>query len=540
MIDQTSQFFAILTNVGAAKQANADALGIPWFISHMAVGDANGADPIPDASQKKLINERRRAPLNQLKIDPANNAIIVAEQVIPAEVGGFWIREIGLYDADGDLVAIANCAPSFKPLLNQGSGRTQIVRINLLVSNTSNVELKIDPSLVLATRSYVDGKVADELNKLDSKQSVRVATSSNISLSGIQTVDTCVLVEGDRVLVKAQTNPRENGIYVVMAKTRWVRAQDANIDMEVTSALTVAVEQGAMLADTRWQLITDGLIKIGITPLTFQDITYGFAPVDSPVLSGTPKTPTPPPNADPRQIVNVEFSQASLTAGLSEKLSLSGGQMTGKLQGKVGAGKLNNPDDCGFVFDADTGLFSPANGSLQLVANGDVVLQCAEGEPARFHRGLRVPKGGPDDQNSSSLTGYAFAEDGDTGMFAEEGDDVSGSDLVFRIDNAEAGRIKTVMKLGDQSGWSRLFSGKIMQWTQILFVPSAGAYTLWTAVLPTSFLRHCHQAYAVQGSGAGQNRFQITTEGLGLGSITGYAFSDDDGPRIIRIYAIGE
>ncbi|KPY34546.1 phage tail protein [Pseudomonas syringae] len=167
MIDQTSQFFATLTNVGAAKQANADALGVPWKIAQMGVGDANGTDPVPDASQKKLINERRRAPLNQLKVDPANNAIIIAEQVIPAEVGGFWIREIGLYDADGDLVAVANCAPSYKPTLAQGSGRTQVVRINLLVSNTSNAELRIDPSVVLATRSFVDGRLQEKLIEID-------------------------------------------------------------------------------------------------------------------------------------------------------------------------------------------------------------------------------------------------------------------------------------------------------------------------------------------------------------------------------------
>jgi phage-related tail fiber protein len=162
MIDHNSQFFAILTNIGAAKQANADALGVPWKLAQMAVGDANGAEPQPDASQTALINEWRRAPLNQLRIDPGNSAIIVAEQVIPADVGGKWIREIGLYDSDGDLVAVANCAPTFKPLLNQGSGRTQIIRINLLVSNTSNVELKIDPSVVLATRKYVD----DSLNSV--------------------------------------------------------------------------------------------------------------------------------------------------------------------------------------------------------------------------------------------------------------------------------------------------------------------------------------------------------------------------------------
>lgn len=156
MTDQNSQFFAILTAVGEAKQANADALGIAWQITQLGVGDANGTEPIPDREQTALINERRRAPLNQLSVDPQNAAIIIAEQVIPAEVGGWWIREIGLYDADNDLVAIANCAPSFKPLLSQGSGRTQVVRMNLIVSSSANVQLKIDPSVVLATRAYVD------------------------------------------------------------------------------------------------------------------------------------------------------------------------------------------------------------------------------------------------------------------------------------------------------------------------------------------------------------------------------------------------
>ncbi|SVJ78507.1 Tail fiber protein [Klebsiella pneumoniae] len=155
MIDQNSQFFAILTNIGAAKQANADALGIPWKITQMGVGDAGGTDPIPSPTQTALINERRRAPLNHLKVDPQNAAVIIAEQIIPENVGGWWIREIGLYDADNDLVAVANCAPSFKPLLNQGSGRTQVVRMNLIVSNSANVELKIDPAVVLATRAYV-------------------------------------------------------------------------------------------------------------------------------------------------------------------------------------------------------------------------------------------------------------------------------------------------------------------------------------------------------------------------------------------------
>lgn len=151
-----SQFFAILTAVGEAKQANADALGVPWTFSAMGVGDANGTEPIPSRTQTKLIAEQRRAPLNQVKIDPNNANIIIAEQVIPPDVGGWWIREIGLYDADGDLVAVANCAPSFKPLLSQGTGKTQVVRLNIIVTSSANVQLKIDPSVVLATREYVE------------------------------------------------------------------------------------------------------------------------------------------------------------------------------------------------------------------------------------------------------------------------------------------------------------------------------------------------------------------------------------------------
>ncbi|WP_226298982.1 phage tail protein [Pseudomonas sp. MM213] len=165
MIDANSQFFAILTNVGMAKQANADALGIPWKITDMGVGDANGTDPIPNAAQTTLIHEWRRRPLNQLKIDPNNPAVIIAEQIIPADEGGKWIREIGLYDADGDLVAVANCAPSFKPVLSQGSGRTQIVRMNFIVTSAGNITLKIDPAIVLASRAYVDAAILEVLPK---------------------------------------------------------------------------------------------------------------------------------------------------------------------------------------------------------------------------------------------------------------------------------------------------------------------------------------------------------------------------------------
>lgn len=311
MIDQTSQFFAILTNVGAAKQANADALGVPWKLTEMGVGDANGTDPIPSAAQTSLINEWRRRPLNQLFVDPANPAVIVAEQVIPSDEGGYWIRELGLYDADGDLVAVANCAPSFKPLLPQGSGRTQVVRMNFIVSSTGNITLKIDPSVVLATREFVERRIQEELYKLDNKQSVRVATTANIALTGLQTIDGISLLAGDRVLVKNQAASKDNGIYIV-GIAAWQRAPDADSNAEVTSAMILSVEQGATLADTRWQLVTDGVIVLGTTSLAFQNITQGFATINSPAFLGSPTAPTAPLSNNSQLLANTAFVQRAL------------------------------------------------------------------------------------------------------------------------------------------------------------------------------------------------------------------------------------
>lgn len=270
MTDQNSQFFAILTAVGEAKQANAAALGTSWTFAQMGVGDANGTDPVPVRTQTKLINERRRASLNQVKVDPANASVIIAEQIIPESVGGWWVRELALYDTDGDMVAVANCAPTYKPLLAQGSGRTQVIRINLIVSSTSNIELKIDPSVVLATREYVDTSVIEALAKLDFKHSVLVATTANIVLSGIQTIDGELLTAGARVLVKDQAQAKDNGIYVVPAAGIWKRAQDADASGEVTPGLLVSVEKGTVSGDSVWQLVTDAPIVLGTTALTFE------------------------------------------------------------------------------------------------------------------------------------------------------------------------------------------------------------------------------------------------------------------------------
>nr|WP_276559940.1 phage tail protein [Enterobacter hormaechei] len=172
-----TKYYAVLTNVGAAKLANATALGAQVEITKMAVGDGNGVLPTPNPAQTALVHELRRKPLNSLSIDPNNANQIIAEQVIPEDEGGWWIREIGLFDKDGDMIAVANCAETYKPQLQEGSGRVQVVRMILIVSSTADVTLKIDPSVVLATRKYVDDQIIQVKSYVDQKMAAHVAAA---------------------------------------------------------------------------------------------------------------------------------------------------------------------------------------------------------------------------------------------------------------------------------------------------------------------------------------------------------------------------
>ncbi|CAH0274709.1 hypothetical protein SRABI106_03134 [Rahnella aquatilis] len=174
----TAKYYALLTNLGAAKLANATALGTQLSLTQMAVGDGGGTLPTPDPAQTQLIGEKRRAALNSLSVEPANTNQIIAEQIIPEDQGGFWIREIGLFDQDNTLIAIANCPETYKPQLQEGSGRTQTVRMILVVNSTDAVTLKIDPSVVLATRKYVDDKVIEVKAYADSLMAAHLAAAS--------------------------------------------------------------------------------------------------------------------------------------------------------------------------------------------------------------------------------------------------------------------------------------------------------------------------------------------------------------------------
>ncbi len=158
----STKFKTVITTAGAAKLAAATAPGGRKVnITTMAVGDGGGKLPVPDAGQTGLIHEVWRHALNKISHDKRNSNYIIAELVIPPEVGGFWMRELGLYDDAGTLIAVANMAESYKPALAEGSGRSQTCRMVIIVSSVASVELTIDTTTVMATQDYVDDKIAE-------------------------------------------------------------------------------------------------------------------------------------------------------------------------------------------------------------------------------------------------------------------------------------------------------------------------------------------------------------------------------------------
>ncbi|EOW5873660.1 tail fiber protein [Escherichia coli O35:H10] len=158
----STKFRTVITTAGAAKLAAATAPGGRKVnITTMAVGDGGGKLPVPDAGQTGLIHEVWRHALNKISQDKRNSNYIIAELVIPPEVGGFWMRELGLYDDVGTLIAVANMAESYKPALAEGSGRSQTCRMVIIVSSVTSVELTIDTTTVMATQDYVDDKIAE-------------------------------------------------------------------------------------------------------------------------------------------------------------------------------------------------------------------------------------------------------------------------------------------------------------------------------------------------------------------------------------------
>lgn len=178
-------FYALLTHAGESSYANAMASLEKWKFTHMAVGDGTGVGaqgtPVPDKNSVDLVSQRDQFALNQLYKHPSAPGQVIAEIIIPADVGDWWIREIGLKNSDGQLLVVANCPPSFKPKLESGAGKSQVVRIVFKVTDPDSVELITDPSTVIATREFVEDCLIEVTEALATEQQARMLADSQLS-----------------------------------------------------------------------------------------------------------------------------------------------------------------------------------------------------------------------------------------------------------------------------------------------------------------------------------------------------------------------
>ncbi|EIT4644370.1 phage tail protein [Escherichia coli] len=291
----STKFYTLLTDIGAAKLASAAALGVPLKITHMAVGDGGGVLPTPDAKQTALVNEKRRAALNMLYIDPQNSSQIIAEQVIPENEGGWWIREVGLFDESGALIAVGNCPESYKPQLAEGSGRTQTVRMVLITSSTDNITLKIDPAVVLATRKYVDDKVLELKVYVDDQMAKHLAAQDPHS----------------------QYAPKESPTFTGTPKAPTPAAGNNTTQVATTAfvqaALTALINGAPATLDTLKEIAA----AINNDPKFSTTINNALAlkaPLSSPALTGTPTAPTAAQSVNNTQIATTAFVKSAIAA----------------------------------------------------------------------------------------------------------------------------------------------------------------------------------------------------------------------------------
>ncbi len=250
--------YTILTDVGATKMANALRSGSRIEIREMALGDGNGALPQPDGGAKALVNERYRAQINSATVDAKNDAWVIFEQVLAPDVGGWWIREVALYDTDGDLIAIGNYPEQYKPLLTEGASTTQTVRVVIQVLSSAAITLNVDPAVVLATRKDLESAVQgledrkaskDELNKAIEGLGVQAAARmthsdaplANLAGSKTEVADTAQLVEV-RKLIDALV-PAGTVIHVAMsnAPEGYLAANGTAVSRETYARLFAAI-----------------------------------------------------------------------------------------------------------------------------------------------------------------------------------------------------------------------------------------------------------------------------------------------------------
>ncbi|EED0158115.1 phage tail protein [Escherichia coli] len=292
MSTTTRKFKTVITDTGAQKLAQAAAPdGKPVRLTHMAVGDGGGTLPTPDSKQPRLVHEVWRHTVNRVFLDATHQNRIIAELVIPPETGGFWIREIGVFDEHGDLIAVGNTAESYKPTVAEGSGRAQTFRTILTVSSTATVALTVDNTMVMATVDYVDDKLKEH-EQSRRHPDASLTAKGFVQLSSATNSDSETLAATPKA-VKAAYD-LANGKYT---------AQDA------TTARKGIVQLSSATNSTSETLAaTPKAVK------AVMDETNKKAPLNSPALTGTPTTPTARQGTNNTQIASTAFVMAAIAA----------------------------------------------------------------------------------------------------------------------------------------------------------------------------------------------------------------------------------
>lgn len=344
MAEQDIFYVAMLTDIGAAQLASAVANGTPWNITHMGVGDGNGVTPIPSKEQGALIHENLRLPLNRLSVR-ADRPVIVAELTLPSSVGGWWVREVGLYDSAGLLVAVANYPATFKPTLGQGTGRTQGIRLQILVSSTANITLIDDPTLVMPTLNVVRDEIASGV----AGRAHRLKTQRKIALTGDATGE--ALFDGsnnatiDMALANSGVTAGSYGKVTVNAKGLVVKgeallaADIPDLDAsKITSGTLSRPTTGNAGTATKWQ--------------TARTLSFSGAATGQGQLDGSGNL------AIDLALAGLDASKV-VSGALAMQRGGTGGSDPASARASLGAGVpaslYHSPN--GFWWDKDTGLF---------------------------------------------------------------------------------------------------------------------------------------------------------------------------------------
>ncbi|WP_061092294.1 tail fiber protein [Escherichia coli] len=336
MSTTTRKFKTVITDTGAKKLAQAAAPdGKPVRLTHMAVGDGGGTLPTPDSKQTRLVHEVWRHTVNRVILDATHQNRIIAELVIPPETGGFWIREIGVFDEHGNLIAVGNTAESYKPAVAEGSGRAQTFRTILTVSSTATVVLTVDNTMVMATVDYVDDKLKEHEQSrrhpdasLTAKGFVQLSSATN-SVSETQAATPKAvkaaydLANGKYTAQDASTTRK--GLVQLSSATNSTSETQAATPKAVKAAYDLAnakytaqdattAQKGIVQLSSATNSTSETLAATSKAVKAVMDETNKKAPLNSPALTGTPTTPTARQGTNNTQIASTAFVMAAIAA----------------------------------------------------------------------------------------------------------------------------------------------------------------------------------------------------------------------------------